>query len=92
MANKKASNVQIEESAPTDEAKGEATKNDGDQTSASTPDKSADKPDDSQEVQLEGSDAPAILITGAHHSRELITIQQTLYLIMKLLQGGIVNK
>ena len=51
------------------------------------------KPADTQDLQISGgSDAPAILITGAHHPRELITIQQTLYLAMKLLQGGVVNK
>lgn len=28
---------------------------------------------------------PAILITGAHHSRELITIQMVLFTLLKLL-------
>jgi len=39
----------------------------------------------------EESQAPAILITGAHHARELITVQMVLFSILKLLQGGIVN-
>jgi hypothetical protein len=40
-------------------------------------------------VQLPTS-KPAILITGAHHSREMITIQMVLYSLVKLLQQGIV--
>lgn len=43
-------------------------------------------------VQLEGDDAPAILITGAHHARELITVQQVTYLILNLLQRGVLNQ
>ena len=36
-----------------------------------------------------GSSKPAILITGAHHARELITVQMVLFSILKLIQGGI---
>lgn len=38
-----------------------------------------------------GSSHPAILMTGAHHARELITVQMVLFSIVKLLQAGIVN-
>lgn len=34
---------------------------------------------------------PAILLTGAHHSRELISIQMPLYSVLKMLHGGIVH-
>jgi hypothetical protein len=35
---------------------------------------------------------PAILLTGATHARELITVQMNLYTALKLLHQGIVNK
>ena len=35
---------------------------------------------------------PAILLTGATHSRELITVQMNMYTALKLLHQGIVNK
>jgi hypothetical protein len=31
-------------------------------------------------------------VTAAHHSRELITIQQNLYTALKLLHGGVVHE
>ena len=37
------------------------------------------------------SSKPGILLTGAHHSRELASIQMPLYSVLRLLQGGIVN-
>jgi hypothetical protein len=40
---------------------------------------------DEEELIDKKSDAPAILITGATHSRELITVQMVLFSIMKLL-------
>ena len=34
---------------------------------------------------------PAILLTGAHHARELASIQMPLYSILRMLQGGILK-
>jgi len=34
---------------------------------------------------------PAIMLTGAHHAREMISIQMPLYSVLKLLHGGIVH-
>ena len=36
-------------------------------------------------------DRPAILITGAHHSREAISIQMPFYIILKFLHGVLHN-
>lgn len=33
------------------------------------------------------ADRKAILLTGAHHARELISVQMPLYLVLKLLHG-----
>lgn len=48
---------------------------------------------DLQRAKLSAASAskPAILIAAAHHSRELITIQQSLFTALKLLHGGIVH-
>lgn len=35
---------------------------------------------------------PAILIVGAHHARELITLQMTLYQILKLIHAGLITQ
>lgn len=35
---------------------------------------------------------PSIVVTGAHHARELITIQMVMYSLLKLIQEGIVHK
>lgn len=45
---------------------------------------------DKQEVNL--INKPAIMLTGAHHSRELVSIQMPLYSLLRLLHGGIVHK
>mgnify|MGYP006116520937 CR=1 FL=1 len=34
---------------------------------------------------------PAVLVTAAHHSRELITIQQNFYTALKMLHGSLHN-
>lgn len=43
--------------------------------------------DDQSELQ----EKPAILLTGAHHSRELVSIQMPLYSVLKLLHGGVIH-
>lgn len=35
---------------------------------------------------------PSILLTGATHSRELITVQMVLFQLAKLIQNGVINK
>ena len=38
-------------------------------------------------VLMPGSNRKAILMTGAHHSRELVSVQMPLYMIVDLLHG-----
>lgn len=37
------------------------------------------------------SDKPAILITGQHHAREVITSSMVLFSVLKMLHGGLVH-
>ena len=51
-----------------------------------------DNDDDLLLVQLEDGEAPGVLMTGAHHPRELITVQMVMFELLKLIQAGIVNQ
>lgn len=45
-------------------------------------------------IKVDGTGSPdtkAILLTGAHHSRELVSIQMPLYSILELLHGFVHN-
>lgn len=44
------------------------------------------------EVPMKEPNRPAILLTGAHHARELITLQMTLYQILKLIHAGFITQ
>lgn len=54
---------------------------------ATTPEKLSKKPTKEGPIPR-----PAILLTGATHARELITVQMNLYTALKLLHQGIINK
>ena len=41
---------------------------------------------------IQSKSKPSILVTGAHHARELITIQHSLYTALKMIHGGAVHK
>ena len=43
-------------------------------------------------LALKSSETQSILMTGAHHARELITIQMVLFSASKLLQNGLIKK
>lgn len=43
-------------------------------------------------LQTYAGETPAILLTGATHPRELITVQMVMYELLHLLQGGIINQ
>lgn len=43
------------------------------------------------ELKKHYHEKPAVMITGQHHSREVITSSMVLYSMLKMLHGGIVH-
>ena len=86
-----AENVEMEEDVKVVE---ETMKEEDSKQEGSKKEEKKEEEEDATLLEL-GTDAepssPGILITGAHHARELITVQQVYYLISKLLQGGVLG-